>query len=30
MRPNLARALMIWPIFFSALSLGKVVLMAIL
>ncbi|CDN49720.1 cytochrome C oxidase subunit IV family protein [Neorhizobium galegae] len=30
MRPNLARALMIWPVFFSALSLGKVVLMAIL
>ncbi len=30
MRPNLARALMVWPIFFSALSLGKVVLAAIL
>jgi nitric oxide reductase NorF protein len=30
MRPNLARALMIWPIFFSALSLGKVVLATLL
>ncbi|WP_117195207.1 cytochrome C oxidase subunit IV family protein [Rhizobium terrae] len=30
MRPNLARALMIWPAFFSALSLGKVVLAAVL
>lgn len=30
MRPNLARALMIWPVFFSILSLGKVVLAAIL
>ncbi|MDR6820718.1 nitric oxide reductase NorF protein [Neorhizobium sp. 2083] len=30
MRPNLARALMVWPVFFSALSLGKVVLAAIL
>lgn len=30
MRPNLARALMAWPVFFSALSLGKVVLAAIL
>jgi len=30
MRPNLARALMVWPVFFSALSLGKVVLVAIL
>ncbi|CAN7633414.1 cytochrome C oxidase subunit IV family protein [Neorhizobium sp. LjRoot104] len=29
-RPNLARALMIWPVFFSVLSLGKVVLAAVL
>lgn len=29
-RPHLARALMIWPTFFAALSLGKVVLAAVL
>lgn len=30
MRPNLARALMVWPVVFSVLSLGKVVLAAAL